>query len=86
MCPLVILSDRASGAATARLYRLMDRLCRKGPGIIVTSGELPELPTLCDRILVLCEGHVTGELSREEASKQRRMELATQRPAASPAG
>jgi len=39
------------------------------------------LLTLCDRILVLCEGRMTGELSREEASEQRIMELATQRSA-----
>ncbi len=45
-----------------------------------TSSELPELLSLCDRIVVLCEGHVTGELSREEATEQRIMELATERP------
>jgi ABC-type sugar transport system ATPase subunit len=66
--------------AKAELYRLMDELCREGLGIIVTSSELPELLTLCDRILVLCEGHLTGELSRAEATEQRIMELATQRP------
>ncbi|NQU23627.1 MAG: sugar ABC transporter ATP-binding protein [Candidatus Nealsonbacteria bacterium] len=66
--------------AKAELYGLMDRLCRDGLGIIVTSSELPELITLCDRVLVLCEGHLTGELSREEVTEQRIMELATQRP------
>jgi ribose transport system ATP-binding protein len=66
--------------AKAELYRIMDRLCRDGLGIIVTSSELPELLTLCDRIVVLCEGHATGELSRAEATEQRIMELATQRP------
>ncbi|MBN2473412.1 MAG: sugar ABC transporter ATP-binding protein [Pirellulales bacterium] len=66
--------------AKAELYRLMDKLCPEGLGILVTSSELPELLTLCDRILVLCEGHTTGELRREEATEQRIMELATQRP------
>lgn len=57
----------------------MDQLCRSGLGIIVTSSELPELLTLCDRILVLCEGRQTGEFSRVEASEQRIMEAATNR-------
>ncbi|MHC4176522.1 MAG: sugar ABC transporter ATP-binding protein [Planctomycetota bacterium] len=80
---ILLLDDPTRGVdvgAKAELYRLMDRLCRDGLGIIVTSSELPELLTLCDRILVLCEGHMTGELGRKEATEQRIMELATQRP------
>jgi ABC-type sugar transport system ATPase subunit len=79
---VLLLDDPTRGidiGAKADLYRIMDRLCRDGLGIVVTSSELPELLTLCDRILVLCEGRVTGELSRQEASEQRIMELATQR-------
>ena len=57
----------------------MDQLCRQGLGIIVTSSELPELLTLCDRILVLCEGRQTAELARGEATEQRIMEAATMR-------
>jgi ABC-type sugar transport system ATPase subunit len=55
----------------------MDRLCHDGLGIIVTSSELPELLILCDRILVLCEGRLTAEFARHEASEQRIMEAAT---------
>jgi ABC-type sugar transport system ATPase subunit len=80
---VLLLDDPTRGVdvgAKAELYRIMDRLCRDGLGIIVTSSELPELLTLCDRILVLCEGHATGELTRAEATEQRIMELATQRP------
>ncbi len=80
---VLLLDDPTRGVdvgAKAELYRLMDQLCRDGLGIIVTSSELPELLTLCDRILVLCEGHLTGQLSRQEATEQRIMELATQRP------
>jgi ribose transport system ATP-binding protein len=81
---VLLLDDPTRGVdvgAKAELYGLMDKLCRDGLGIIVTSSELPELLTVCDRILVLCEGHVTGELGRDEATEQRIMELATQRPA-----
>jgi ribose transport system ATP-binding protein len=79
---VLLLDDPTRGidvGAKAELYRLMDALCRQGLGIIVTSSELPELLTLCDRILVLCEGRQTGEFTRAEASEQRIMEAATAR-------
>jgi ABC-type sugar transport system ATPase subunit len=82
---VLLLDDPTRGidvGAKAELYRLADELCRQGLGIIVTSSELPELLTLCDRILVLCEGRLTGEFARHEASEQRIMEAATRRAAA----
>ena len=77
---VLLLDDPTRGidvGAKAELYRLIDELSREGLGIIVTSSELPELLTLCDRILVLCEGRVTGEFSRAEATEARIMEAAT---------
>ncbi|MGD9722078.1 MAG: sugar ABC transporter ATP-binding protein [Pirellulales bacterium] len=79
---VLLLDDPTRGidvGAKAELYRLMDQLCREGLGIVVTSSELPELLTLCDRILVLCEGRLTGEFARAEATEQRIMEAATMR-------
>jgi ABC-type sugar transport system ATPase subunit len=79
---VLLLDDPTRGVdvgAKAELYRLMDRLCREGLGIIVTSSELPELLTVCDRILVLCEGRLTGHFTRAEATEQRIMEAATDR-------
>jgi ribose transport system ATP-binding protein len=79
---VLLLDDPTRGVdvgAKAELYRLMDQLCRQGLGIIVNYSELPELLTLCDRILVLCEGRLTGEFNRGEATEQRIMEAATQR-------
>jgi ABC-type sugar transport system ATPase subunit len=58
---------------------VIDDLCKQGIGIIVTSSELPELLTLCDRILVLCEGRQTGEFQRGEFSEHAIMEAATDR-------
>ena len=80
---ILLMDDPTRGVdvgAKAELYVLMDQLCRQGLGIIFTSSELPELLSLCDRILVLSEGHLTGELTREQATQQRIMELATMRP------
>jgi ABC-type sugar transport system ATPase subunit len=81
---VLLLDDPTRGVdvgAKAELYKLIDQLCRAGLGLIVTSSELPELITLCDRVLVLCEGRLTGELKRGELTEQRMMELATMRPA-----
>jgi len=80
---VLLMDDPTRGVdvgAKAELYVLMDQLCRQGLGIVLTSSELPELLSLCDRILVLSEGHLTGELTRKEATEQRIMELATLRP------
>ena len=79
---VLLLDDPTRGidvGAKAELYRLMDQLCRQGLGIIVTSSELPELLTLSDRIIVLCEGRQTGEFTRAEATEQKIMEAATRR-------
>ena len=79
---VLLLDDPTRGVdvgAKAELYKVIDRLCREGLGIIVTSSELPELITLCDRVLVLCEGRLTGRLEGDEITEQAVMEAATQR-------
>ncbi len=79
---VLLLDDPTRGVdvgAKAELYKLIDSLCREGLGLIVTSSELPELITLCDRILVLCEGRLTGEFRRGKFTEQRIMEAATAR-------
>ena len=78
---VLLLDDPTRGVdvgAKAELYRLMDQLCREGIGIILTSSELPELLTICDRILVMSEGCLTAEFSRQEATEEKIMEAATQ--------
>jgi ABC-type sugar transport system ATPase subunit len=54
----------------------MDKLCKEGIAIILTSSELPELLTVCDRILVLAEGRQTAEFPRSEATEHKIMEAA----------
>ena len=79
---VLLLDDPTRGVdvgAKAELYRLIHQLCDEGLGVIVTSSELPELLTLADRILVLCEGRLTGEFPRALATEQNIMEAATQR-------
>jgi ribose transport system ATP-binding protein len=78
---ILLLDDPTRGidvGAKAELYALIDRLCRQGMGVLLTSSELPELLTLSDRILVLAEGRLTAEFSRAEATEQKIIEAATQ--------
>jgi ABC-type sugar transport system ATPase subunit len=77
---IFLLDDPTRGidvGAKAELYQLIDRLCRQGMGVLLTSSELPELLTLSDRILVLAEGRLTAELTRAEATEHRILEAAT---------
>ncbi len=76
---VLLLDDPTRGidvGAKAELYRLIDDLCRDGLAILLTSSELPELLTVCDRILVLSEGRLTAEFSRAEATEERILEAA----------
>jgi ribose transport system ATP-binding protein len=81
--PSVLLMDEPTRGidvgAKAEIYALMSELASRGAGILMVSSELPELLAMCDRVLVLCEGRLTAELSREEATQERILEAATAR-------
>ncbi|RFU82301.1 sugar ABC transporter ATP-binding protein [Streptomyces triticagri] len=69
--PSVLLMDEPTRGidvgAKAEIHALMDRLAAQGTAIVAVSSELPELIGMCDRILVLCEGRLTGEFHRDPA-------------------
>lgn len=76
---ILILNDPTRGidvGAKAEIYSLMEDLCRQGIGIIMISSELQETLSMADRILVMSEGKVTGEVPREEATQENLMKLA----------
>ncbi|MEO8284996.1 MAG: sugar ABC transporter ATP-binding protein [Chloroflexota bacterium] len=79
--PSIILLDEPTQGidigAKAEIYTLINSLARAGAGVVLASSEMPELLALCDRILVLCEGRVAGELTRGEATQEKILELAT---------
>jgi len=54
-------------------------LAQQGRAIVMISSELPEVLRLSHRILVMCEGRITGEVSAAEATQENIMRLATQR-------
>lgn len=62
--------------AKAEIYELLRDIAQEGIGIVMVSSELPELLTLCDRIIVMHEGRKTGELTREEATEEQIMKYA----------
>ena len=65
-------------AAKVEIYHLMNRLKEQGFGVLFVSSEMPEILGMADRILVMCNGRVTGELMAEEATQAKVMEYATQ--------
>ena len=65
--------------AKSEIYKLLNELAREGKSIIMISSELPEILRMSHRVIVMCEGRITGELSAAEATQERIMTLATQR-------
>lgn len=63
--------------AKLEIYELMNRLVAKGKSIIMISSELPEVLGMCDRILVMRSGRITGELSAKEVTQEKIMQYAT---------
>ena len=52
--------------AKAEIYKILDQLARKGVAILMISSELPEIINLCDRVYIMNNGRIRGELNREE--------------------
>ena len=78
---ILILDEPTRGIdvnAKSEFYTLMNEFVDQGGTIVMVSSELPEVIGVSDRIIVMCEGRVTGELSREEATEQKIMYLASQ--------
>ncbi|MBL8764936.1 MAG: sugar ABC transporter ATP-binding protein [Phycisphaerae bacterium] len=60
------------------IYRLVREAARDGAAVLLVSSEMPELLALSDRIVVLCEGRLTGELTGERMTQENILRLATQ--------
>lgn len=77
---ILILDEPTRGidvGAKFEIYTIMNRLVEEGMSIIMISSELPEILGMSDRIYVVCEGRITGELSGDEASQEKIMKMAT---------
>ena len=66
--------------AKSEIYHLLNELAHQGKAIIMISSELPEILRMSHRIVVMCEGRITGELSGRDATQEQIMTYATMRP------
>ena len=82
MNPKVLILDEPTRGidvgAKAEIYSIMQELAEQGIGIILISSDMEEIIGMSDRILVMCEGVVNGELSRAEVTQEKIMELASE--------
>ena len=78
--PEVLLLDEPTRGidvgAKYEIYSLMNRLVEEGMSIIMISSELPEVLGMSDRLYVMSEGTITGELTAEEATEEKVMAMA----------
>lgn len=78
---ILILDEPTRGVdvgAKSEIYDLLNSIKEQGKAVIVISSDMPEILGLSDRILVINEGKIKGELAREEASQEKIMELIVQ--------
>nr|WP_315479028.1 sugar ABC transporter ATP-binding protein [uncultured Rhodoferax sp.] len=81
-CEVLIFDEPTRGidvGAKSEIYKLLNDLAAQGRAIIVISSELPEVLLLSHRIVVMCEGRITGEVRGDEATQESLMALATRR-------
>ncbi len=77
---IFILDEPTRGidvGAKYEIYSIIAELAKQGKSIIMISSELPELIGMSDRILVMCDGRISGEVQKEEATQESIMSLAT---------
>jgi len=78
---LLIMDEPTRGidvGAKAEVHALMSRLVQRGLGILMISSEMPEIMGMSDRVIVMCQGRITGEFSRDQLDQEAIMTCATQ--------
>jgi inositol transport system ATP-binding protein len=76
---LLILDEPTRGVdvgAKLEIYNIMMDLAKQGYAILMISSELPELLGMCDRIYIMSQGYMAGELARRDFSQEAIMEMA----------
>ncbi len=79
-CKVLFFDEPTRGidvGAKYEIYQLMNALVEQGIAVVMISSEMPELLGMSDRIIVLHEGRISGELSRAEATQERVLALAS---------
>lgn len=79
---ILVLDEPTRGidiGAKSEIYGIINQLCEEGVSIIIISSELPEIIGVCDRVIVMSEGKITGELEKDEITEEAIMKAAIQR-------
>ena len=79
-CDILIFDEPTRGidvGAKNEIYKLMNKLAAEGKAIIMISSEMTEILRMSDRIIIMCEGQITGELDISEATQENIMSMAT---------
>jgi ribose transport system ATP-binding protein len=79
-CKILLFDEPTRGidvGAKQEIYELINRLAEEGKGIVIISSEMPELLGMSDRIIVMHEGKIAGELTKEEATQEKILHLAS---------
>jgi len=79
-CDILILDEPTRGVdvgAKYEIYKIMRDLVKKGKAIIMVSSEMPELLGMSDRVMIMCEGRLSGILEKDEVSQEEVMKFAT---------
>ena len=77
---ILILDEPTRGidvGAKYEIYTLMDRLAQQGVSIIMISSEMPEVMAMSDRVVVMHEGKIMGEIGYQDLEEEKIMQLAT---------
>lgn len=78
---LLIMDEPTRGidiGAKAEVHALMSQLAKQGMGILMISSEMPEIIGMSDRVIVMCQGRITGEFERGKLDQEEIMTCATQ--------
>jgi ribose transport system ATP-binding protein len=81
-CDVLFFDEPTRGidvGAKQEIYQLLNELASLGKAVVMISSELPEILRMSDRVVVMCEGRITGELDGATATEEAVMKLATQR-------
>jgi putative multiple sugar transport system ATP-binding protein len=77
---ILILDEPTRGidvGAKFDIYTIINQLADEGKGVLVISSELPEILGICDRVYVMSEGRITGEVERKDATQENLMKFMT---------
>ncbi len=64
--------------AKVEIYNLMNQLKKQGIAVMFVSSEMPEVLGIADRVIVMCDGKITGEVMAKETSQNEVLKFATE--------